>query len=106
MSSAVRICPTCQGSFPAREDVSPDALEACPVDGRALVGVRDAEAAWLGRTIDGKVRVDGVLGRGGVGVVYRGTQLSMNRSVAVKVLRRALSEDAVAVRRFLQEAQA
>ena len=32
-------------------------------------------------------RIEGVLGRGSTGVVYRATQLAVNRAVALKILR-------------------
>jgi serine/threonine-protein kinase len=42
--------------------------------------------AWVGRTLDGRYRLDARLGAGGVGAVYRATQVNLGRSVAVKIL--------------------
>jgi serine/threonine-protein kinase len=53
----------------------------------------------------GRFRIDGELGRGGMGVVYRGLDPDLNRAVAVKVLKKELSADAALGRRFLEEAQ-
>ena len=39
-------------------------------------------------------RIDGVLGEGAMSVVYRATQLSLNRVVALKLLSPELSGDA------------
>jgi serine/threonine protein kinase len=67
-----------------------------------LAKVRDP---LLGQRIDGRYLVQGVLGRGGMGVVYDGLHEQLNRPVAIKVLGAGISGDPVAVKRFLREAQ-
>jgi serine/threonine protein kinase/streptogramin lyase len=53
----------------------------------------------------GGVRIDAVTGRGGMGVVYRGTQVALKRTVALKVVRGDLASDAQFRRRFTQESE-
>ena len=55
-----------------------------------------------GTTVAG-YRVEGVLGHGGMGVVYEATQLSLNRTVALKLLAGQLGDDAAFRERFRRE---
>jgi predicted Ser/Thr protein kinase len=48
-------------------------------------------------------RIEGVAGRGGMGVVYRAVQLALNRPVALKVIAPALVADDSARERFVRE---
>jgi serine/threonine-protein kinase len=56
--------------------------------------------------IVGEYRVDKVLGRGGMGTVYAGTQPVIEKRVAIKVLNAQFSADAALVKRFVDEARA
>ena len=49
--------------------------------------------------------IEGVLGRGGMGVVYRATDMRLNRATALKVIAPALSADGDFRRRFQRESQ-
>ncbi|MCA0296651.1 MAG: serine/threonine protein kinase [Actinobacteria bacterium] len=52
----------------------------------------------------GAYRVDAEIGRGGMGIVYRATQLALDRPVALKILDPLLSADPSFVARFTREA--
>ena len=59
------------------------------------------------RVLAGRYRLDEVIGRGGMSTVYRGTDLSLDRVVAVKVAMDPLLErDPVYASRFKREARA
>jgi tRNA A-37 threonylcarbamoyl transferase component Bud32 len=56
-------------------------------------------------SVVGGVRIDAEIGRGGMGVVYRGRQLALNRTVALKVVRADLAEKEEFRERFKREAE-
>jgi hypothetical protein len=60
----------------------------------------------VGVTLDGRYRLDAVLGEGGMGAVFRATHLAMDRKVAVKLLKPHLTSDEGALQRFAREARA
>src|SRR5262245_35177375 len=59
----------------------------------------------VGEIINGTYRIDGVLGRGGMGVVVAACHLGRGERVAIKFLS-ARNDDPKAVERFLREGQA
>ena len=65
----------------------------------------EAADALVGRSLDGRYRLDAVLARGGMATVYLATDTRLDRVVAVKVMRPLLAEDPDFVDRFAREAR-
>jgi len=89
-------CPKCGVEYP-------DTTTLCPADGIALETDPDS---LVGTTLAGKYRIDARLNEGGMGTVYRGTHVLMDKTVAIKVLRPSLAADEKIVARFSREARA
>lgn len=63
-------------------------------------------ASWgPGTVIHGRYRLDSVLGRGGMGSVWRAEHLQLRSPVAIKVLDSGISHNEVTSARFMREAQ-
>ena len=75
-------------------------VHQCPVDGSPVK--RSSNIPLL---LDGRYRFERLLGRGGMGSVYRARDLAGNREVAIKVIRAELIRDAAAHERLRREAQ-
>jgi serine/threonine protein kinase len=60
--------------------------------------------AYLGKTFGG-YRLETKIGQGGMGTVYKGRQVSLDRIVAVKILNKALYENREFIKRFEREAK-
>lgn len=89
-------CPKCGIEYP-------DTTTLCPADGIALEKSTDN---LLGTVLAGKYRIDERLNEGGMGTVYRGAHVLMDKTVAIKVLRPVLAADEKIVARFSREARA
>jgi serine/threonine-protein kinase len=59
----------------------------------------------VGTVLDRRYRVDRMLARGGMSTVYAGTDLRLDRPVAVKVMAPALAHDPAFTDRFVREAR-
>ena len=60
----------------------------------------------IGRTLDGRYRIEALVARGGMATVYVANDLRLRRNVAVKVMHASLAEDHDFVHRFEREAHA
>ena len=92
----MKTCPKCGTEYA-------DTTTLCPADGVALETAGDS---LLGQTLAGKYRIEERLSGGGMGTVYRGTHVLMDKTVAIKVLRPSLAADEKIVARFSREARA
>jgi hypothetical protein len=90
----LRECPRC-GACYGSETVR------CPADGAVPVVTLPIEPL-----IEGKYKLERLLGRGGMGAVYAGRDLRLNRRIAIKVMLSELFGHQGALRRFEREAQA
>ena len=90
-------CPQCQTPHP-------DHVRICPNDGTVLTPATTDAA--IGQTLDGKYRLESIIGRGGMGSIYRATHLMLDKTVAVKLINPELAPTPDVVRRFQREARA
>jgi serine/threonine protein kinase/tetratricopeptide (TPR) repeat protein len=91
------VCPSCNATYSA------DAV-VCESDGTGLLEVPKTPLL-TGGSLDDRYDVRGVVGSGGMGVVYRAYQRAMEREVAIKVLHPQYAHEPRAVKRFFREAQ-
>lgn len=61
---------------------------------------------FVGKIIDGRYEIQQRIGEGGMGVVYRCKQISIDRVIAIKMLNQQMAGDPTWVQRFYNEAKA
>src|SRR4051794_1027050 len=95
-------CPTCHTRYP-------DDIQTCAADGATLL----SEAALAATDTDlpagttvGEYRVEGKIGEGGFGAVYRAVHPLIGKTAAIKVLNKQYSSNPQMVSRFIAEARA
>jgi len=85
--------------------VSEDDQHRTHVDGLAPEHTGGEPTLPEGTDVQGYV-IDGILGKGGMGVVYSATHKVIGKRAAIKVLRAEVSQNPITVERFIQEARA
>ncbi|HWE41724.1 MAG TPA: serine/threonine-protein kinase [Gemmatimonadaceae bacterium] len=111
-TGSARACSDCQV-------VLPEAARYCFICGQEVAPAAAAEAAFTGHddavvatvqarlahALGDRYRIGGVLGKGGMGVVFLAEDRAGEGQVAIKVLRPELSADETGVARFRREAE-
>ncbi|MDX9722605.1 MAG: serine/threonine-protein kinase [Myxococcota bacterium] len=72
-----------------------------------MIESTESHESRLGTTLDGRYKLESIIGEGGFGVVFKATQISTNQVVAIKVLHEELVEDSAYsdeyIKRFVRE---
>ncbi|MBN8613553.1 MAG: serine/threonine protein kinase, partial [Deltaproteobacteria bacterium] len=89
MTRQIRIAPTLEDEKSTAPPPPPD----------------DPAEALIGRLVAGRYRAEKILGRGGMGVVFEGTHVELEKKVAIKILLASYARDAEALTRFEREAR-
>ena len=92
----MKICPLCGKEYS-------DTSTLCPIDAAVL---KHDEDPLIGQTLAEKYAIEELIKHGGMGAVYRGKHVLMDKTVAIKVLRPSLAMDNDVVARFSREAKA
>lgn len=103
---ATRVSVAPQGTVPP-PPLAPIVAAARPVEGDAAdtpVAAPTPEAPLVGRLLQGRYRITGLIAQGGMGVVYDAVQVNLGRRVAIKCLHPKYARDSVAIARFQHEA--
>ena len=95
-NSQLKSCPECYSEYE-------DSVEKCESDGTALRKIeRDP---LIGTRLADRYEIVSVVGRGGMGVVYKVRQEQMDRFMAIKMLHSHMVAEPEAVKRFYREAK-
>ena len=89
-------CSTCNEKFD-------DSISFCPNDGEVL---EEDSGSIVGKALDGQYQIEALLGKGGMGAVYRARHILLGDRVAIKVLPPEMRSNTEWLRRFQREGQA
>src|SRR5271154_301686 len=96
-------CPQCTTA-------NPDFAESCshcgtpmPISDSATIRVVDPTALSVGSDFGTRYRIESLLGQGGMGRVYKAYDKTLDRTIALKVVRQGVMADTEALNRFKQE---
>ncbi len=92
----MKFCLTCKEKFE-------DSVSFCPNDGEVL---EEDPTSVVGTVLDGQYQIEGILGKGGMGAVYRARHILLGDRVAIKLLPPEMRSNTEWLRRFQREGQA
>ena len=103
----VKVCPKCQLKTDESGRFCPDCGAQLVIETQPRVrpARESASQSLVGTVIDNQFALDGVLGTGAFGTVYRGTQVGLDRPIALKVPTHEIAADPVMAKRFAREAR-
>jgi len=94
----LKSCPECYSEYD-------DQLERCPADSTPLKSIEIDKDPLVGTRLGDRYEIVSVIGRGGMGVVYKARQEQMDKLMAIKMLHSHMVSDSEAVKRFYREAK-
>src|SRR3989449_6077247 len=92
----MKYCSVCNEKFD-------DTVSFCPKDGEVL---EEDSSSLVGKVLDGQYQIEALLGKGGMGAVYRARHILLGDRVAIKVLPPEMRSNTEWLRRFQREGQA
>jgi serine/threonine protein kinase len=92
----MKYCTLCKAKYE-------DTVTFCTVDGEVL---EEDQASLVDTVLDGQYHIEAMLGKGGMGAVYRARHILLGDRVAIKVLPPQVRNNAEWLRRFRREGQA
>src|SRR5438045_3635953 len=92
----MKYCSVCNQKFD-------DSISFCPKDGEVL---EEDSGSLVGKALDGQYQIEALLGKGGMGAVYRARHILLGDRVAIKVLPPEMRSNTEWLRRFQREGQA
>jgi len=92
----MKYCTVCKAKYD-------DSVSFCAVDGEVL---EDDPSSIVGTVLDGQYQIESMLGKGGMGAVFRARHILLGDRVAIKVLPPEMRNNAEWLRRFRREGQA
>ena len=93
----MKSCPLCNTTYASGD--------TCPDDGATLITLSPRIELFVGQVLKEAYRIEERVSAGGMGVVYRATQLRLGRNVALKVVQPHHQSTPDIIKRFFREAR-